>query len=164
MKLCENPKIPYPQCGTSIKAYSSSNNDAPSITKYGSLVWPDAQIVALRVHCAKCAPFIAKPKANCRRLRVGRGQLNTQPPFDCPQPQFVTKCCRLVAIAQLPTPTHQTAQSQSEKTRAHKMGSAKGTLLGLSVKPENLCPYRLPWTFAVCRGGGGGGGAAIKAE
>ena len=33
----------------------SSNNDAPSITKYGSLIPPNAQIVALRVHCAKCA-------------------------------------------------------------------------------------------------------------
>ena len=30
----------------------SNNNDAQSITKYGSLVWLDAQIVALRMHCA----------------------------------------------------------------------------------------------------------------
>ena len=35
----------------------SNNNDAPSITKHGSLVRPHAQIVALRAHCAKCAPF-----------------------------------------------------------------------------------------------------------
>ena len=28
---------------------------APSITKYGSLVRPDAQIVALRAHCARTA-------------------------------------------------------------------------------------------------------------
>ena len=27
-----------------------------SISKYGSLVQPDAQIVALRMHCAKCTP------------------------------------------------------------------------------------------------------------
>ena len=29
---------------------------APSISQYGSLVRPDAQIVALRTHRAKCAP------------------------------------------------------------------------------------------------------------
>ena len=29
---------------------------APSISKYGSLVRPDAQIVALRAHSAKCTP------------------------------------------------------------------------------------------------------------
>ena len=28
---------------------------APSISKYGSLVWPDAQIVALRAHCPRTA-------------------------------------------------------------------------------------------------------------
>ena len=28
---------------------------APSITKYGSLVRPDAQIVALRAHCVRTA-------------------------------------------------------------------------------------------------------------
>ena len=48
-------KMPYPQCGRSIKAYARGNNDAPSITKYGSLVQSDAQIVALRAHCAQCA-------------------------------------------------------------------------------------------------------------
>ena len=31
-----------------VKTYARGNNDAPSISKYGSLVWPDAQIVALR--------------------------------------------------------------------------------------------------------------------
>ena len=30
----------------------SNNNDAQSITKYGFLVQPHAQIVALRAHCA----------------------------------------------------------------------------------------------------------------
>ena len=29
---------------------------APSISKYGSLVRPDAQIVALRTHCAEGSP------------------------------------------------------------------------------------------------------------
>ena len=31
----------------------SNNIDAPSITKYGSLVRLDTQIVALRAHCAR---------------------------------------------------------------------------------------------------------------
>ena len=56
-KLGENPKMPCPQCGRSIKTYARGNNDAPSITKYGSLVRLDAQIVALRLHCAKGAPL-----------------------------------------------------------------------------------------------------------
>ena len=30
----------------------SNNNDAENVTKYGFLVRPHAQIVALRVHCA----------------------------------------------------------------------------------------------------------------
>ena len=34
---------------------------APSISKYGSLVWPDAQIVALRAHCTRTA-LKAPPK------------------------------------------------------------------------------------------------------
>ena len=38
MKVGENKKMPYPQCGRSIKTYARGNNDAPSITKYGSLV------------------------------------------------------------------------------------------------------------------------------
>ena len=58
MKVGENPKMPYPQCGRSIKTYASGNNDAPSITKYGSPVRLDAQIVALRPHCAKGAPLV----------------------------------------------------------------------------------------------------------
>ena len=51
VKLGENPKMPYPQCG---KTYTSGNNDAPSISKQGSLVRPNTQIV--RAHCAECAP------------------------------------------------------------------------------------------------------------
>ena len=34
------------------KCYVTLPLGAPSITKYGSLVRPDAQIVALRAHCA----------------------------------------------------------------------------------------------------------------
>ena len=49
VKLGKNPKkIPYPQCGRSIKTYARGNNDAPSISNYGSLVGLDAQIVAVR--------------------------------------------------------------------------------------------------------------------
>ena len=57
MKVGENPKMPYPPSGRSIKTYARGNNDAPSITKYGSLVRLDAQIVALHPHCAKGAPL-----------------------------------------------------------------------------------------------------------
>ena len=56
MKVGENPKMPYPPCGRSIKAYARGNNDAPSITQYGTPVRLDAQIVALCPHCAKGAP------------------------------------------------------------------------------------------------------------
>ena len=48
----ENKKIPYPQCGKSVKTYATGNNDAPSIIMYGSPVRLDAQIVALRLQCA----------------------------------------------------------------------------------------------------------------
>ena len=56
VKVGENPKMPYPPCGRSIKTYGRGNKDAPSVTKYGSPVRLDAQIVALRPHCAKGAP------------------------------------------------------------------------------------------------------------
>ena len=58
MKVGENPKMPYPPCGRSIKTYGRGTNDAPSVTKYGSPVQLDAQIVALRPHFAKGAPFV----------------------------------------------------------------------------------------------------------
>ena len=48
VKSGENPKMPYPQCGRSIKTYARGNNDARSITKCRSLVRLDPQIVALR--------------------------------------------------------------------------------------------------------------------
>ena len=57
MKVGEKPKMPYPQCGISIKTYAKGNNDALGITKYGSLVRLDAQIVAPCAHYAKGAPL-----------------------------------------------------------------------------------------------------------
>ena len=41
-----------------VKTYTTGNNNALSVSKYGSLVRPNAQIVTLRAHCAKCAPFV----------------------------------------------------------------------------------------------------------
>ena len=61
VEMGENPKMPYPQCGRSIKNYARGNNDAPSISKHGSLVRPDAQIVALRTHYAECAQSSSWP-------------------------------------------------------------------------------------------------------
>ena len=58
VKMGENPEMPYPQCGRSIKTYARGNNDALSITKYGSPVRLDTQTVALRPHCAKGAPQV----------------------------------------------------------------------------------------------------------
>ena len=58
MRVGENPKMPYPLCGRSIKTYARGNNDAPSITKYGSSLRLNAQIVALRPHCVKGAPNV----------------------------------------------------------------------------------------------------------
>ena len=40
------------------KTYPRGNNDALSISKYGSLVLHDAQMVALRAHCAEYAPLV----------------------------------------------------------------------------------------------------------
>ena len=60
VKVGENPKMPYPQCGRSIKTYTRGNNDAPSITMYGSPVRLDAQILALRPHCM-CNALNAPP-------------------------------------------------------------------------------------------------------
>ena len=56
MKVGENPKMLYPPCGRSIKTYGRGTNDAPSVTKYGSPIRLDTQIVALRPHCARTAP------------------------------------------------------------------------------------------------------------
>ena len=70
MKVGEYPKMPYPQCGRSIKAEARGNNDAPSITKYGSPIRLDAQIVALRLHCARAA-LKAPPMHTPLHLLVG---------------------------------------------------------------------------------------------
>ena len=60
-----------PPCGRSIKTYARGNNDAPSITKYGSPVWLDAQIVALRAHCTQGAPiFIWVLNCSVKLLRI----------------------------------------------------------------------------------------------
>ena len=68
MKVGENPKMLDLQCGGSIKTYARGNNDAPSITKYGSPLRLDAQIVALRAHCAKGAPkAILGATEGCRK-------------------------------------------------------------------------------------------------
>ena len=47
-----------------VKTYARGHNDAPSISKYGSLVQPDAQIAA-QLHCAKCAPLVHPLKGHC---------------------------------------------------------------------------------------------------
>ena len=55
MKVGENQKMPHPPCGRSIKTYARGNHDAPSVTKYGSPVQLDAQIVARCPHCVRTA-------------------------------------------------------------------------------------------------------------
>ena len=80
MKVGENPKMPYPPCGRSIKTYGRGNNDAPSVTKYGSPVRLDAQIVALRPHCARTAlrvpPKTKTPCCCCTEVKVLYTQYN----------------------------------------------------------------------------------------
>ena len=56
-KMGENPTMPYPQCARSINTDARGNNDAPSISQYGSLVRPHAQIVTPHAHCNQCAPL-----------------------------------------------------------------------------------------------------------
>ena len=50
---------------------------APSISKYGSLVRPDAQIVALRAHCTRTA--LKAPPMDAKLLAT----LQWQPYMDC---------------------------------------------------------------------------------
>ena len=76
-KRAEVLRNPYvlggsPNKGTKseVKTHARINNDAPSISKYGSLVRPNAQIVAVRAHCAKCAPLVHPLKGH----RWGTGQ------------------------------------------------------------------------------------------
>ena len=61
VKVGENPKMPYPPCGRSIKTYARGNNDAPSIARYGSPVWLYTQIAAPCPHCVRTA-LRAPPK------------------------------------------------------------------------------------------------------
>ena len=56
-----NSRGPATKRGFKVKTYARGNNYAPSISNYGSLVRPDAQIVALHAHRAKCAPSLASP-------------------------------------------------------------------------------------------------------
>ena len=62
VKVGENRKMPYPQCGRSIKTYARGKNDAPSITKYGYPVRPNmctAPTLRLRrpqESCYSCYP------------------------------------------------------------------------------------------------------------
>ena len=60
MKVGENRRMPKRQCERSIKTYARGNNDTPSITKYGSPLRLDAQIVAMRTHCACTTRTLAK--------------------------------------------------------------------------------------------------------
>ena len=53
--------MPYSPMWKKHQNLLSNNNDAPSITKNGSLVRPHAQIVALRLHCTRTA-LSAPPK------------------------------------------------------------------------------------------------------
>ena len=57
VKVGEIQKCHMPHVEEASKTYARGNNDAPSITKYGSPVRLYAQIVALRPHCAKGAPI-----------------------------------------------------------------------------------------------------------
>ena len=60
MKLVENPKMPYPHCGRSIKTYSQTTMMPPKYHK----VWVcstatranSCTVLALLAHCAKCTP------------------------------------------------------------------------------------------------------------
>ena len=86
VKMGENQKMPYPRCGRNIKTYAGGKNDAPSITKYGSPVRLDAQIVALRAHCAKGAPKMMQ-----RGCKTGLANIL---PHDPPTPtQTKSKIC-----------------------------------------------------------------------
>ena len=64
-----------------VKTYARGNNDAPSVSKYGSLVRPNAQIVALCAHCAKCGPLGIHFS-----LHISRVKYNF-PSNTCPMPQ-----------------------------------------------------------------------------
>ena len=100
MKVGENPKMPYPPCGRRIKTYARGNNDAPSITKYGSPVQLDTQIVALCPHYARTA-LRAPPIPPCHWHMVIATILSSL--FDllhCSTPQMRAECClELTAVS-----------------------------------------------------------------
>ena len=56
LRILGGPQTTGPQ--SKVKTYTEGNNDAPGISNYGSLVQPDAEIVALCAHCTTCAPWI----------------------------------------------------------------------------------------------------------
>ena len=77
MRLGENPKNAISSMWKKHQNLLSNNNDAPGITKYGSLVRPHTQIVALRLHCAKCAAL----GETARRWLPPGGSHPPHPPF-----------------------------------------------------------------------------------
>ena len=52
VKLGEFQKCCIPNVAKASKPTQQGNDDAPMISKHGSPVRPDAQIVAMRAHCA----------------------------------------------------------------------------------------------------------------
>ena len=54
MSALHSQGSPTKRTQSEVQTYTKGNNDAPSISKYGSLKRPNDQIYALRVHCAKC--------------------------------------------------------------------------------------------------------------
>ena len=86
VKVGENHKMPHPPCGRSIKTYATGNNDAPSITKYGSPVRLDAQIVALRPPCTVI--YLATEAAGLMYGRIlgGSGAADRMCGCTCGQP------------------------------------------------------------------------------
>ena len=74
----ENPKMPYPQCGRSIKTYARGNNNAASITEHGSPVRLDTQIVALRLQCVRTA-LKAPPRSVSFESPGKNGKINKLP-------------------------------------------------------------------------------------
>ena len=59
----------------------SKNNDVQSTTKYGFLLWPNAQTIALRAHCMRTA-LKAPPRTHF-------------PPFSPFSPIFPQACCSI---------------------------------------------------------------------
>ena len=59
VQLCENAISPMWKRHQNLLP---NNNDAPSITKYGFLVWPNSCTArTLHTHCAVGAPYVIEP-------------------------------------------------------------------------------------------------------